>query len=75
LDSPAFYLLAADAILLLHVLFVVFIVLSLLLIFAGNALAWHWVRNPWFRLVHLIAIAVVVVQSWLKKPKNKDDTR
>jgi len=23
-----------------------------------------WVRNPWFRLAHLLAIAVVVVQSW-----------
>lgn len=65
MDSTAFYLYAADAILLLHVLFVVFIVLGLLLIFAGKVLAWHWVRNPWFRLLHLIAIAVVVIQSWL----------
>jgi hypothetical protein len=65
LDSTSFYLIAADAILLLHVLFVVFIVLGLLLIFAGNALSWQWVRNPWFRLLHLIAIAVVVIQSWL----------
>lgn len=65
MDSTALYLIAADAILLLHVLFVIFIVLGLLLIFAGKALAWQWVCNPWFRLLHLIAIAVVVIQSWL----------
>jgi hypothetical protein len=65
LDSSAFYLLAADAILLLHVLFVIFIVFGLVLVFVGKALTWHWVRNPWFRLLHLIAIAVVVIQSWL----------
>ena len=65
-DSSTLLLLAADAILLIHVLFVAFVVLALVLIFAGKALAWSWVRNPWFRLCHLIAIAVVVVQSWLR---------
>jgi hypothetical protein len=57
---------AADVILLLHVLFVAFVVLGLVLIFVGRSLGWNWVRNPWFRLIHLIAIAVVVVQSWLR---------
>ncbi len=66
MDSSTVYLLAADAILLLHVLFVVFVVLALVLIFVGKALAWSWVRNPWFRLSHLIATSVVVVQSWLR---------
>lgn len=59
-----FYLLAADAILLLHVLFVVFVVTGLLLIFAGGFRGWSWVRNRWFRVVHLAAVAVVVIQSW-----------
>ena len=63
--SSTIFLLAADAILLLHFLFVAFIVLGLLLIFVGNVLAWSWVRNPWFRLTHLLAIGVVVVQSWM----------
>lgn len=58
------FLLAADAILLLHVLFVTFVVMGLVLIFAGKVRAWAWVRNPWFRLTHLAAIGVVVVQSW-----------
>lgn len=59
------YGLAADAMLLLHVLFVAFVVFGLVLILVGGARNWAWIRNPWFRLAHLAAIAVVVVQSWL----------
>jgi hypothetical protein len=60
-----YYLLAADMLLLIHVLFVAFVILSLVFIFIGKILHWHWVRNPWFRITHLAAIAVVVLQSWL----------
>ena len=59
------YALAADALLLAHVLFVLFVVLGLLLVFAGWRRSWSWVRNPWFRVAHLAAVAVVVLQSWL----------
>ena len=59
------YLLAADAVLLLHVLFVVFVVVGQLLILAGRLMSWDWVRNWWFRVTHLAAIGVVVLQSWL----------
>ena len=65
LDSSSVYLLAADAVLLVHSLFVAFVVFGLLLILAGGALGWQWVTNPWFRVIHLGAIGVVVVQSWL----------
>jgi hypothetical protein len=57
--------LAADAILLLHVLFVTFVVMGLILIYVGKAFSWSWVRNPWVRWGHLLAIGVVVAQSWL----------
>ncbi len=67
LDAPKIYLLAADAILLLHVLFAVFVVLGLMFILAGKLRSWNWVRNPWFRVMHLIAIGVVVVQTWLER--------
>ena len=63
-DDATLYLFAADAVLLLHVLFVVFVVSGLVLIFAGKLLDWHWVRNPWFRIAHLVAIGIVVLQSW-----------
>ena len=56
---------AADAVLLLHALFVFFVVASLPLVFIGKARGWSWVRNPWFRLAHLLAIAIVVVQAWI----------
>ena len=65
MDSPALFILAADAILLLHVLVVIFIVFGLVLIFIGNVLNWCWIRNPWFRALHLLAICIVVLLSWL----------
>ena len=58
------YLLAADAILVTHTLFVAFVVGGLLLIAAGGVLGWPWVRNPWFRLLHLLAIVFVTLQAW-----------
>ncbi|MEW8509030.1 MAG: DUF2784 domain-containing protein [Candidatus Thiodiazotropha sp.] len=64
-SSNAFFLYAADAILLIHLLFVAFVVLGLLAIYIGYLLSWPWVRNFWFRLVHLLSIGVVVLQSWL----------
>lgn len=58
-------MLAADAVLLLHFLFVIYVVLGLILIVAGGLLRWSWVRNWWFRISHLAAIGVVVLQAWL----------
>ena len=64
MDSPTLYLLAADAILALHVLFVLFVISGLLLIFAGKFAGWSWVRNRVFRITHLATIGIVVLQSW-----------
>ncbi|EGM79022.1 Protein of Unknown function (DUF2784) [Rheinheimera sp. A13L] len=58
-------LVVADAILLVHVLFVCFVVFGLLAIYLGYFLNWLWVRNLAFRLLHLFAIGIVVLQSWL----------
>lgn len=63
-DSSTVYLLAADVTLFLHASFVAFVIFGLILIFIGSALSWRWIRNPWFRLLHLAAIGVVVLQSW-----------
>jgi hypothetical protein len=59
------FALAADLILLTHVFFVLFVVLSLPLIILGNFINWGWVGNFRFRVIHLIAIGVVTVQAWL----------
>ena len=50
---------------LLHALFVAFVVVGLILIFTGKLRCWSWIGNPWFRLAHLAAITIVVVQSWI----------
>ena len=63
--SPAWLLLAADGLLIIHTLFIAFVVFGLVFIIAGLAWQWRWVRNPWFRFMHLGAIGIVVVQSWL----------
>lgn len=65
MESTSALVLAADALLVTHALFVAFVVFGLLLVFTGKLLSWNWVRNPWFRLAHFLAIAVVAVQSWL----------
>ncbi|GAB54597.1 conserved hypothetical protein [Glaciecola punicea ACAM 611] len=65
MDSNFFYLLAADALLVIHVLFIMFVVFGLLLIFVGKVRHWQWIRSARFRIAHLIGIGIVVVQSWL----------
>jgi len=53
----------AELVLLLHFAYVVFVVGGLPLIWLGNALGWRWVRNWWFRVLHLAAIAFVAVEA------------
>ena len=53
----------ADAILVVHFLIVVFIVGGLVLVWVGAAAGWQWVRNPWFRYLHLGAIAFVAAEA------------
>ena len=55
----------ADAVLLLHFAVVVFVVGGLAAVLIGNVAGWRWVNDWWFRIAHLQAIGVVVVQSWL----------
>jgi multisubunit Na+/H+ antiporter MnhB subunit len=64
MKANTWMLVAADAVLLLHALFVLFVITGLALILAGKVFEWAWVRNWWFRVGHLAAIGVVVVQAW-----------
>ena len=57
--------LLADTILVFHFLFVVFVVGGQVCILAGAPLGWQWVRMRGFRIAHLVAIAVVIAQSWI----------
>jgi hypothetical protein len=55
----------ADAILVVHAAFVAFVVGGLAAIWLGLALDRPFARNPWFRGLHLAAIAFVVAESVL----------
>lgn len=55
----------ANALLIFHTLFIAFVVFGLIVILIGKYSNWRWVRNSWFRCLHLAAIATVMVQSWL----------
>lgn len=59
------FLILADALLVLHTLLVAFVILGLVATLVGYFRGWRWVHNVWFRLSHLIVIAIVVLQSWL----------
>ena len=59
----------ADLLLVLHFAVAAFIVLGLILVWIGAALEtrarWAWIRNPWFRYLHLAAIAFVAAEAVL----------
>ena len=61
------YLLLADIILVIHFLFIVFVVGGQFLIIIGYFRGWSWIRNLIFRISHILGIAVVVVQAWADK--------
>ena len=56
---------AADAILLVHAAFVLFVVAALPAVWLGAALGWRWVFNRGFRGAHLAAIGFVVIETLL----------
>lgn len=58
------YRLLADLVLVIHFAFVVFVIIGLVLTLIGYLMQWQWVRNPWFRWLHLAAIGLVVLQAW-----------
>ncbi|CAN5636838.1 DUF2784 domain-containing protein [soil metagenome] len=62
------WLVLADAVLILHVGVVLFVVAGLALVLVGNLRSgpgWRWVNSLYFRLAHLGAIAYVAAQAWL----------
>ncbi len=60
-----FYSYLADLVLALHGLYVGFVLFGLLAILIGMLLKWNWVRDVWFRYVHLTMILVVTVEALL----------
>ncbi len=57
--------LLADAILIVHFLFVLFVIGGLLLTWIGAWRGWGWIRSLKFRIAHVIAIVFVAGESLL----------
>ena len=55
----------ADVLLVVHFAIAAFIVAGLVLVWVGAALRWRWVRNRWFRYLHVAAIAFVAAEALL----------
>jgi hypothetical protein len=55
----------ANAVLVLHILYVSFVIFGVVLVVIGGLCRWRWVHNPWFRLTHLLMILIVVAESFL----------
>jgi hypothetical protein len=53
----------ADAIVVVHLLIVLFVVTGVPLVYLGAARRWAWVRSWRWRLLHLMAIAVIAAES------------
>lgn len=57
------YLYLADLVVVIHAAYIGVVVFGLLAILVGVLARWKWVRNFWFRAVHLLMIMIVVVQA------------
>jgi hypothetical protein len=55
--------LLADLIVVFHAAYVSFVVFGLVAILVGAVFRWEWVRNFWFRALHLTAIGIVVAEA------------
>ena len=66
MDAGLYGVLAA-AILVIHFAFVVFVVFGFLLILIGLLARWSWIHNRAFRITHLAAIGIVVLQAWFDR--------
>ena len=65
MSATNLYLLLADFILVIHSVFVLFVVAGFLVIVFGRFIGWSWIYNRVFRISHLAAIGFVVLQTYL----------
>jgi hypothetical protein len=60
-----YYHFLANVIVAVHVAYVSFVVFGQLAIWLGLWLGWSWVRNPWFRWIHLAMMTIVGLEAAL----------
>ncbi|CAN2041212.1 DUF2784 domain-containing protein [Candidatus Magnetomoraceae bacterium gMMP-15] len=59
----SYYGIAADLIMIIHFIFAAFVVLSVPIIWIGFFLKKKFVYNPIFRLSHLLAMGIIIMQA------------
>jgi hypothetical protein len=55
--------LLADTVLVVHTLFVAFVVVGFALVWIGHFRGWRWIANARFRALHLAAITLVAIEG------------
>jgi len=53
----------ADALVVLHLAYVLFVVLGLVAVVVGGIRGWRWVKDRRFRWAHLVCTAIVAVEA------------
>ncbi|HEV2948290.1 MAG TPA: DUF2784 domain-containing protein [Gemmataceae bacterium] len=53
----------ADLVVAFHLGYVSYVLVGQLIIWIGLIFRWSWIRNPWFRWTHLLAILVVALEA------------
>jgi hypothetical protein len=57
------WLVTADLVTLIHAGYVGFVVIGFAAILVGGAAGWHWVRNVYFRVIHIAMILIVCCEA------------
>jgi hypothetical protein len=60
--------LIADIVVSIHFVYVIIVVGGLFVIIIGGVLRWHFIRNFWFRAIHLAMIMLVVFETVFEIP-------
>jgi Protein of Unknown function (DUF2784) len=57
------YAVLADFLVVIHLAYISYVIFGQLAIMAGWPLGWRCIRNPWFRITHLIMILIVALEA------------
>lgn len=63
MSESVYYGFLADVVVTIHLAYVAYVIIGQILIVIAAPFRWQWARNPWFRLTHLLAIAIVAYQA------------
>ena len=57
------YALLADGLVVIHLVYISYVIFGQLAIMIGWPMGWRWIRNPWFRITHLAMILIVALEA------------